>query len=298
MTADDRTPGPAYLEAAYRVRFDEATASGHLRGSALLGYLQDVAWRHSVAHHFARSWYAERGLAWLVRSIDLVLLAPASDGDDVTVDTRVGGWRRVLARRISVVRAADGTAIARALVDWAMTDGRTVVRIPDDFAVFPSVHAAPFAPTRVPLPETPVGAAVIEVRVRRREVDPMGHANNGVYIDWFDEAVAAAGGDVATTAFPRRYRLEYLRPAAPGALLAAEAWPDGDGWAHRLRDPNGDELLRGRLDPVDPDEAAAVAALAAPRDPAAGDPPRRDPAAAGDEATPGEPAASQGPGPA
>lgn len=263
MSAADRAPGPARLEAGYRVRFDEATASGHLRGSALLGYLQDVAWRHSVAHHLPRSWYAERGLAWLVRSIDLVLLAPASDGDDVTVDTRVGGWRRVLARRVSVVRAMDGTPLARALVDWAMTDGRTVVRIPDDFAVFPSVGAGPFVPTRVVLPETPAGAAAIQVRVRRREVDPMGHANNGVYIDWLDEAVAAAGGEGAVTDFPRRYRLEYLQPAAPAALLQAAVWPDGGGWAHRLSGPDGDELLRGRLDPVAADEATAVAALAA-----------------------------------
>lgn len=275
MTAGDRPAGlagpagPARLEAAYRIRFDEATASGQLRGSALLGYLQDVAWRHSQAHHFDRAWYAERGLAWLVRAIDLVLLAPAGDGDEITVDTRVGGWRRVLVRRLSVVRAADGTVLARALVDWAMTDGRTVVRIPDDFAAFPSVNAGPFTPTRVPLPETPAGAAVTEVRVRRREVDPMGHANNGVYLDWLDEAVAAAGGEVTVTAFPRRYRLEYLRPAAPGALLAAAAWPDGVGWAHRLSGPEGDELLRGRLDPLGPAEAAAVAASSAPGDPAA-----------------------------
>ncbi len=287
MMAAVRPAGPAYLEASYHVRFDEATASGHLRGSALLGYLQDVAWRHSAAHHFSRAWYTERGLAWLVRAIDLVLLSPASDGDDVTVDTRVGGWRRVLARRISVVRAADGTALARALVDWAMTDGRTVVRIPDDFAVFPSLNAGPFAPTRVSLPEAPAGAAELEVRVRRREVDPMGHANNGVYLDWLDEAVAAVAGEAAVTAFPRRYRLEYLRPAAPGALLVAAAWPDGAGWAHRLSGPEGDELLRGRLDPVDPDEAAAVAALAAlaapaePGDQSAGD---GDPSAAGDAA--------------
>jgi hypothetical protein len=39
---------PMRHTATYRVRFDEATPRGMLRGSALLGYVQDVAWRRSL----------------------------------------------------------------------------------------------------------------------------------------------------------------------------------------------------------------------------------------------------------
>jgi hypothetical protein len=82
----------------------------------------------------------------------------------------------------------------------------------------------------------------------------MGHANNGVYLDWLDETVAAAGagGEAAIMALPRTYRLEYLRPAGPAMELVSAAWPEaanGGGWAYRLADAAGADLLRGRLVP-------------------------------------------------
>ena len=58
---------PDACSAPYRVRFDEAGPDGLLRTSVLLRYAQDVAWHHSTSRGFDRAWYAERGLAWLVR---------------------------------------------------------------------------------------------------------------------------------------------------------------------------------------------------------------------------------------
>ena len=79
----------------------------------------------------------------------------------------------------------------------------------------------PFDPVRVPALDAPAGARALEIRVRPQEVDPLGHANNAVFVDWVDEALAAAGLAVAG---PRRYRLEYLLPAMPGEPLRAIAW--------------------------------------------------------------------------
>jgi acyl-CoA thioesterase FadM len=239
---------PARLEMPYRVRFDESSPEGLVRGSALLGYVQDVAWHHSDVLGFSRAWYRERGLAWLVRAIEAVLRAPIRDADTLLVSTRVTGWRRVMARRRSDVVGADGAVRATVLIDWAMTDGTAPTRIPDDFRRMPLDGPGPFAPLKLDLPPTPPGATVRSLVPRLRELDPMGHANNGVYLDWLDEAVVAAGGADATGAFPRRYRLEYLRPAGAGAELTSAAWPDGTGWAYRLATPDGGELLRGRLD--------------------------------------------------
>ncbi|MBP1705971.1 MAG: hypothetical protein H6Q36_1710 [Chloroflexi bacterium] len=240
---------PARVELPYRVRFDEATPDGLLRGSALLGYVQDVAWHHSQVLGFSRAWYRERGLAWLVRAIEAVLLAPVRDNDTLLVSTRISGWRRVMARRRSEVVGADGGLRATVQIDWAMTDGSAPVRIPDDFRRVPLDEPGPFAPLKLDLPSRPPGATVLRLVPRARELDPMGHANNGVYLDWLDEAVATAGGADATSSFPRHYRLEYLRPAGPGAELASAAWRDGAGWAYRLTAEDGAELLRGRLDP-------------------------------------------------
>jgi len=255
-------PGPdspsdrLWIERTYRVRFDEATPDGFAKTSALLGYLGDIAWRHSEVLGFPRAWYRERGLAWVVRALDLTLVAPIRDGDEIAVSTRLGGFRRVMARRRSELRAADGTLVGDVSVDWAMTDGRSPVRIPGDFTGVPGIDLSPFAPTRVDLPPAPPGVSELRLVPRLRELDPQGHANNGVYPDWLDEAVAAAGGADDVRAAARRYRLEYLRAAGPGAPLRSVAWRDGPGWAWRLADDAGD-LVRGRLDPASPSSVGA-----------------------------------------
>jgi acyl-CoA thioesterase FadM len=240
---------PLRHAADYRVRFDEATPQGLLRGSALLGYVQDVAWRHSEVLGFPRAWYREKGVAWLVRAVEARMLAPIRDGDTVTVTTRLTGYRKVLARRETAVSGPTDDLRAVVVIDWAMTDGRVPVRIPDEFEHAPVDGPGPFAPVRVDLPPTPPGAALIRFTPRLRELDPMNHANNGVYLDWLDEAVAAAGdeGDAATALLPRTYRMEYLRPAEPGAALVSTTWRDGPGWAYRLSDEDGTDLLRGTI---------------------------------------------------
>jgi acyl-CoA thioesterase FadM len=240
---------PLRIEQEYRVRFDEATPDGLAKTSALLGYLQDVAWRHSEVFGFPREWYAERGLAWVVRAMDVTLAAPIRDGDQLWVSTRILGFRRVMARRQSELRAADGAPAGVVIVDWAMTDGRAPVRVPGEISGIPGVERSSFVPTRVDLPPIPTGVRVQEIVPRLRELDPMGHANNGVYLDWLDEAVATAGGADDVRAAARRYRVEYLRAAGPGIALRSMAWRDGTGWAWRLEDDAGD-LVRGRLDPV------------------------------------------------
>lgn len=240
---------PMRHTASYRVRFDEATPRGLLRGSALLGYVQDVAWRHSEALGFSRDWYRERGVAWLVRAVEVRALEPISDGETVAVTTRLTGYRKVMARRETEVTGPAGDLRAVVAIDWAMTDGRTPVRIPAEFERAPIDGPGPFTPIRVDLPPSPPEATVLRFSPRLRELDPMNHVNNGVYLDWLDEAVAAAdeAGEAATTGLPRTYRLEYLRPAEPGAPLVSATWRDSPGWAHRLADEAGTNLLRGVL---------------------------------------------------
>jgi acyl-CoA thioesterase FadM len=240
----------------YRPRFDECGPDGLVRTSALLRYAQDVAWVHSERLGFDRAWYADRGLAWVVRAAALGIRQPIPLGATLAITTAITGFRKVWARRRTEARLGDGTLALWGHTDWVMTDSRGMPgRVPAEFPA--AMRSAPgsFEPGRVPLPATPAAASRHVTRVRPQDVDPMNHVNNAAYVDYLEEALLAAGDDAAhaLARTPRRVRLEYLQPAAPLATLTGATWrygdQDGDGWAWRLTDDAaaGRELARGRV---------------------------------------------------
>lgn len=239
----------------YRIRFDECGPDGLVRTSALLRYTQDVAWIHSERLGFDRTWYAARDLAWVVRAVELAILEPLPLGQTIALTTAVTGFRKVWARRRTEGRVDDGRLVLWAHTDWVMTDTRRGLpgRIPDAFPAAFAVPPGGFDPGRVPLPPAPAAAVGHRSAVRPQDLDPMGHVNNGAYVDYLEEALAkaGAGAQAAITGTPRRLRLEYLAPAAPGAELVAFAWRDlidgPSGWAWQLADVDGRELARARI---------------------------------------------------
>jgi acyl-ACP thioesterase len=246
-------------ETSYRVRFDEAGPDGMLRTSGLMRYGQDLAWLHSTALGFGREWYAERGLTWLVRAAELVVVAPVPMGSVLEARTEVVGMRRVFARRRGAFRPTAGDIAAWVNTDWVLIDERgTLTRIPALFTDMFGGAGEDISIARVNLPAPPADARHLPLAVRPADVDPMAHANNAVYLDWIEEAIAAAGGTGAIAATPRRYRLEYALAAEPGARLDAVAWMADSRWNVRLtREGGRADLFRARLEAAD----AAAAAM-------------------------------------
>ena len=261
---------PTRIELPFRVRFDECGADGQARASAHLRWAQDVAWVHSAEAGFDRAWYADRGLAWLVRCLRLDITAPLGSGQKVSVSTEVVGWRRVWARRVSETRAdpesggdrpggagqprgAPGRLIATVTTDWVLLGPTGApARVPTDILDACATRLPSFEPGRLPRLTPPGSPPAWQTTfgVRRQELDPMGHVNHAVYLDWLEESVAAAGGQADLARLPRRYRLEYDRSAEPGTTVDATAWPTSPGaWAYRVADAAGLELLRAVLEP-------------------------------------------------
>jgi acyl-CoA thioester hydrolase len=239
------------LTAPYRVRFDESTPHGAVRASALVRYAQDAAWLHSEALGYDRGWYAERGLTWLVRSLELALVQPVGTGATLEVTTRVTGYRKVWARRLATIRDEMGGTVAWIHTDWVMVDARGLPRrVPEEFQERFAVTPRSFDPVRVPAETPPEMATSVGLSVRAGELDPMGHANNAVYLDYLEEVVGRLpGGPAVLRAAPRVYRGEYLMPAVPDACLVGEAWPGAPGARFRLRLAAGEELFRGVVTP-------------------------------------------------
>ena len=229
----------------YRARFDECSPSGAVRDSGLMRWAQDAAWIHSQRLGFGREWYAEHGLAWLVRCAELQVLGDVAMGETVAVTTSVVGYRRVWARRRTEIVRLTGEPVALAFTDWVITDSRGLpTRVPGAFLeIFGGIES--FEPARVSLPPTPPDAPVRRFTVRDHEIDPLAHANNAVYLDWLVEAARdVEGGPERLARRPRSYRLEYTAPAPLGAHVVGRAWRTDEGIAHRLTDEAGTELLR------------------------------------------------------
>jgi acyl-CoA thioesterase FadM len=245
---------PRRLEAEYRVRFDEADATGHLRPSGFIRYAQDVAWRHSEEAGFGRDWYTARALHWLVRDLALRIGAPVSYGDTLAVSTEVSGWRHVWARRYSQMRCvrrsrgpADGEMVAACQTDWVLLgDDGQPTRVPPEIRGFLSPDRS-FQRSRVELPETPPHATRLATRVRQLDVDPMGHMNNAAYVDLVDDAVSRLPAEGLGRSARARglYRVGYVRPALPDSIIEASCWQmNDDAVGCRITDGAGAELTR------------------------------------------------------
>ena len=243
------------ISVPYRARFDECGPDGLVRSSALLRYAQDLAWIHSERLGFTRAWYAERNLAWVVRAAELVVLAPLPLGAVITLSTQVIGFRRIWARRRTEGRLDDGTLALWGYTDWVILDSVRGMpgRFPPEFLARFDVPPQDFEPGRVKLPSAAVIVREHLTVVRPQDLDPMGHVNNAAYLDYLEEDLLAEGGDAAalTYATPRRFRLEYVQPAAPGDELTGTTWrlAHGPGRAWRLTDASGRELARGLVTP-------------------------------------------------
>ena len=239
---------PYRIVRPYRVRFEEATAGETMRTAIYLAWAADVAWQHSTLLGFGRDWYTERGLFWLVRAVRLEVLKPVPTYGAAFMSTQVAGYRRVAARRHSEAFGPSGEPTARLEIDWVMTNERGVpTRVPEDFHKFVIDRSATFDMLRVGLPPTPPDAAELSFRVRRRDLDPLGHVNNSVYIDYLEEALIAAGQRELVTATPRRYEIDFVASAERDDPLVGRTWPLESGWGYRLSREDGAEIFRARV---------------------------------------------------
>lgn len=249
---------PYRIVRPYRVRFEESTASETVRTAIFLAWVADVAWQHSTLLGFGREWYSARGLFWLVRALRLDVLKPVRTYGDVFVTTQVTGYRRIAAHRRSEVRDATGELLADVEIDWVMTNARGMpTRVPDEMLQFVADHASTFEMLKVCLPPTPSDAAERLFDVRRRDLDPLDHVNNSVYIDYLEEALEAAGhGDILRTT-PRRYEIDFVAAAERGNRLVGRTWEMADGLAYRLSRDDGTEVFRATVGALSPAERSS-----------------------------------------
>ena len=114
---------PEVYELAIAIEPGDIDQLGHVNNVIYLRWVQDAA----VAHWTARAPAAAQSqLYWVVVRHEIDYLHPALPGDELRARTWVGKATRIrFDRHTEIVRARDGTVLARARTVWCPIDAQS-----------------------------------------------------------------------------------------------------------------------------------------------------------------------------
>ncbi len=225
---------------AFRVRYYECDAYGHVNNANYVRYMQEAAFDASAAAGYDMVRYESMGRLWIVHETDVEYLRPLCYGETVEVKTWVADFQRVHSRRRYELRLAGSEdLVARAITDWVFVDSKTFhpAPIPREMipAFLPDGDGEPPAP-RQKAPPPPVAREVFRARrrVQWHDIDSAGWVNNPVYLAYADDAgvqaVAHFGWPVARMRaagfgiFVRRHHVVYHQPGKLDDEIEVATW--------------------------------------------------------------------------
>jgi len=138
-------PPPGVFTMIRRVEWHDLDTAQHVNNANYMGYLEECSVRVAAAFGWPMARMKAEGFGVVAREYHIEHKQPAVLDDELTIATWVSDVRRSTAvRHYTITRAADGTLIVRANMQWVWVDLATgrPVRIPDAFA-------ADFAPNIV-----------------------------------------------------------------------------------------------------------------------------------------------------
>jgi acyl-CoA thioester hydrolase len=230
---------PRVYTVRFPVRHYECDAYGHVNHANYLRYMQEAAFGASAVVGFTPQRYAELGIGWLAYETDIEYIQPLVYGDTATVRTWVQDFRRVRSLRHYEIYN-DEMLCARSWTDWVLIDNTTgrPISIPADVVAAYSDGETPIMEERTkPLPVLPppkTGIFTLQRRVEWRDMDPVGHVNNAIYLHYaadcgmqvarhygwsLDRLREMNYGNVA-----RRHFIEYKSPALLDDTLTIRTW--------------------------------------------------------------------------
>ncbi|MDQ7028873.1 MAG: YbgC/FadM family acyl-CoA thioesterase [Ardenticatenia bacterium] len=224
----------------FRVRHYECDPYGHVNNATYLRYMEEAAFRASMAVGYGVDTYKGMNRRWWIHETEVEYLRPLRYGDTAEVRTWVAHARRVRCRRVyEVRRGSTGELAARAWSDWVFLEGTTgrPTAIPEElwraFGLDDTAKDVPW--DRFPeAPPPPPGVFRTRRRVEWRDLDTEGHVNNANYLSYLEDCgvqVATAFGwpvrrmsEAGFAVIARRLRIEYRLPAVLDDELEIATW--------------------------------------------------------------------------
>jgi len=231
----------------FRVRFNEADATGSATVQTLGNWLQEAADLNARELGWAREQLQARHLFWALTGLRLVLTRYPRWRETATVTTWPAGADRLFAWRDFELADAVGAPLGVATSAWLLVNdmSRRPIRM------LPEIGAAGLARPRslahdfrAKLMSPEEAEHTCRFHVRRSDLDVNGHVNNVTFIEWVVESVPPA---ILGTARVRDITLEFQAEALLGDEVVAQAAIDrmdgGKLFRHQLRRASDGRVL-------------------------------------------------------
>jgi acyl-CoA thioester hydrolase len=224
----------------FRVRHDELDSFGHLNNAVCVKYMQEAAIQASRDAGCSLAWYEERGVAWVIRRLEIRYHLQVRYGEELEVTTWISECgRSTCSREYDVTRTIDRARVARARALWVYIDSKSgrPVRLPEAIKI-----ALSPAGEKEDLGIRGYKSRRVEdsYRYRQRrqvqsyELDPLGRVHHTVFFNWIEQAyynaIRLAGhpldqlraGDWMV--FQGGHEIEYFAPARDNDEIEIVSW--------------------------------------------------------------------------
>ncbi len=201
------------------VGFGDVDASDRLTLSRVFDYFQEGAIRHADSLGAGREDLAEKGQAWILSRISVVVERRPKFREQITVRTWPRGCEKLFARRDYDILDADGSILARGRSGWLVLDieKRRPLRPQPVVEPLPKNEGLD-ALDETANPATREGLLPAGTRIPcYSDIDYNGHVNNARYVQWIQDITDA---DRLIRADGMRLDLSYLSETKLGEEAA------------------------------------------------------------------------------
>ena len=248
----------------FRVRYGELDSFGHLNNAVCVKYMQEAAIQSSTDAGYSLSWYEERGVAWVIRKLEIRYYLQVRYGEELEVTTWISALNRsTCSRDYNIIRTSDGARVTRGRSLWVYIDSKSgrPLRLPEQIKVALS-----------PTWETEeLGIRGYKSRlvndsyryhsrrwVQTYELDPLALVRHTVFFNWIEQAyynaIRLAGHPLEQLrsgdwmVFQGGHEIEYFRPARDNDEIEIISWICEVGrvrgaWIHEIYEAGTRTLL-------------------------------------------------------
>ncbi len=237
------------IDETFKIRIFDVDLHHRLSVPALVNYLQELAWQHSVLYKVSINELLPMGFSWVLSRMKIVVERWPKHGEIITVKTWIVNNDKYFCYRDFLVTDSQGKIIVRSSSVWGILDinRRRIVAVPPYIAdkfEYTEEQKTPQFVLNFKLPIVQSTDIQSKTTVRYHDLDINNHVNNMLYFQWVVEAFEA---DFLKENELQEIDLAFRAESSLGdnILCLREDLQDGN-FAQRLVNQDGKELVTAK----------------------------------------------------